>query len=450
MKKLFAPLLVCVAFLGALAFACGRSVSLAPPPDASSQEEPSHKFGFGPNPSPLCVVSDNGGAYAAASPNGINVTGGDSISIQLASYAGVRSWQLTVYGLDELSTAPALSYSVGPPGTYSFTFAPFAGRAVILQSVVNGGVNINGVRVPSYTTTIGIFTLTASGQRVLATGETFETCQAGWICDWNAQTRAINNGLYGGLYTSTDAASVSLTSLGTFYQVTYDTTFSTSKNTSTSGNGTKVLIAVPVLVSSYFTFFTSAPATVTFEIYKNGVLVPGAVGSVSSTSTTYASASLQTLVSASVNDVFTTWASANVNTIALTYDSSLTVTGTGALQGVAGPPGPPGTSGSIGGGACGGNVSGTISLTSPAVVQCFSVDLTSVDATVNVSTITPFDGLAYQFDLQAGTKSINFTGGTFVSIANGSTTPLSSMSVQGGGQSVVIKYNAANSWWTTP
>jgi hypothetical protein len=69
---------------------------------------------------------------------------------------------------------------------------------------------------------------------------------------------------------------------------------------------------------------------------------------------------------------------------------------------------------------------------------------------VNVGSVTPYDGLAYQFDLQAGQKSILFSGGTFVSVTNGSTTPLSTMSVEGGGQSVVIKYNAANAWWTTP
>ena len=128
--------------------------------------------------------------------------------------------------------------------------------------------------------------------------------------------------------------------------------------------------------------------------------------------------------------------------------SNVIVTSAGTIQGVAGPPGPPGPPSVIGGGACGAPVSGAVTL--PLTTSCIAVDLTSVDATVNVGSVTPYDGLAYQFDLPAGSNSINFSGGTFVSVSNGSTTPLSTMSVQGGGQSVTIKYNAANSWWTTP
>ena len=139
--------------------------------------------------------------------------------------------------------------------------------------------------------------------------------------------------------------------------------------------------------------------------------------------------------------------SASTSSVTLSYEGSLIVQNAGSSRGVPGPQGPSGA-GSIGGGPCGVPTSGVISL--PALSACIAIDLSSVDATVNLGSVAPFDGLAYQFDLQAGTKTINFSGGTFVSVANGSTTPLSTMSVEGGGQSVTIKYNAANAWWTTP
>jgi hypothetical protein len=441
-------LFVLLLLVGGVIGACGRTDQKTLPPDGGS-----HLFGFGPNPSPACLVSDNGGGYVAAAPNGINVTAGDTVTVKLASYAGVRSWQLTVFGLDELSTAPALTYSAGPPANYSFTFPNAAGRTVLLQSVVNGGTNVNGVKQSSYATTIGIFTLTASsGQRVLATGETFETCLAGWICDVNAQTRANNNGVYGGLYSSTSASLVLTTALTT-YQVTFDSTSAPVKNTSISSNGVKVAIAAPVWVSASVSLNTGTNSTIVeLFIEKNGTPISGAVGIANTFGATTANAStvvaFQTLVNAAVNDVFTVWATATNNAMTMGYQASLAVFSPGTLQGVAGPAGPPGPPSVIGGGACGAPVSGAVTL--PTTTGCIAVDLTSVDATVDVSTVTPYDGLAYQFDLQAGTKSILFSGGTFVSVANGSTTPLSTMSVQGGGQSVTIKYNAANTWWTTP
>ena len=267
-KKIFAPLLFLAALLGVWAFACGR-YSPATLPDASVS--PPHLFGAGPNPSPACLVSDNGGAYTAAAPNGINVSANDPVSIQLASYAGVRSWSLTVFGLDEvtLSSPPVLTYSIGPPATYSFTYPNSTGRAVLLQSVVNGGVNVNGVKQSSYVTTIGVFSLTAAGQRVLATGETIETCPAGWVCDWNAQVRALNTGVVGGIYTTTLGVTA-LTSNATSYQLGFDTVFSTAKNTTpNAGTGVTVLIASPVVVSADVSFNTgssSSVSTVTTDI----------------------------------------------------------------------------------------------------------------------------------------------------------------------------------------
>ena len=94
--------------------------------------------------------------------------------------------------------------------------------------------------------------------------------------------------------------------------------------------------------------------------------------------------------------------------------------------------------------------SGTLAVTNGGLAQLI-VGLNSKGTfTLNGGTLLVDQLLVTNNYLNVTNSYFNFTGGTFVSIANGSTTPLSSMSVQGGGQSVVIKYNAANSWWTTP
>lgn len=142
-----------------------------------------------PNPSPNCVAQDGSGAFVATTPTGLNVTPGNTITVKLASYAGVSSWSLTIYGLDELSSPPALTYTPGATPSYSFTFPNAVGRAVGFSSVVNGGVDANGVHQASYSGTFGLFTTTALSLRVLFTNETFEGNAAGWIADFNAITR---------------------------------------------------------------------------------------------------------------------------------------------------------------------------------------------------------------------------------------------------------------------
>lgn len=162
-----------------------------------SHAEASRKLGFGVSPSPLCLISVNGGGYTAAAPYGISVPAGAAISVQLASTAGVRSWSLTSYGLDEISSTPSLSFAAGPPNTYSLAFMNATGRALLLQSVVNGGVDVNGVKQASYTTTLGLFSL-INGLRVLAQGETIESNPAGWIADFNVFVRNGGGGGGGG------------------------------------------------------------------------------------------------------------------------------------------------------------------------------------------------------------------------------------------------------------
>jgi len=57
--------------------------------------------------SPLCQVKDGAGPYVGTL-NGVNVTAGNVISIQLAVPAGVTDWYLQVTGTDETTTSPTL------------------------------------------------------------------------------------------------------------------------------------------------------------------------------------------------------------------------------------------------------------------------------------------------------------------------------------------------------
>ena len=381
---------------------------------------------------------------------------GDTITVQLLSYAGVRSWSITVYGLDELTnpSPPVLSYSLGPPANYSFTFPSAAGRTVLLKSVVNGGVDVNGVMQPSYTTTIGTFSVLVTGARVLAMGETFETCPVGWICDVNQSIRGLTGGIYGGVYTS--GSSASLPDASVFVPLAFGTPLTVSRNVDAGGATVQVELSGDVLVAGDLSIETallsdggSAPTLVALKVYQNDAGITDSLRVYNTGSLTFGYLQSRTLVTAAKGDVFSLWASSTGTGIGLIYAGSLIVNNAGNAQGAQGPPGIPGATGFIGGGACGTALSGAISL--PGTTACISVDLSAMDATVNVGApLVPFDGLAYQFDLQAGQHSILFSGGTFVSVANGSTTPLTSLAVQGGGQSVIIKYNAANAWWTTP
>lgn len=68
--------------------------------------------------------------------------------------------------------------------------SPAPGTALIFKSVINGGVDNNGVVQPSYTTKFGVYTLATSGLRVGAVGETNEGSVAfGWATKINPLAR---------------------------------------------------------------------------------------------------------------------------------------------------------------------------------------------------------------------------------------------------------------------
>jgi hypothetical protein len=194
--------------------------------------------------SPICLTNN------LSTLNGVDVTGGSTVTIKLFDTSGVANWQISCLNTDEFSATTITASSNGivlPTGTInvvstagfnssgtfiiiggstitytgktstSFTgctggsgtlstgqrvssivltidqitktatfVAPILGNALIFQSVVNFGVDLQETPQPSYTTTFGVYVLTTSGFRVSAAGETIEgDLNFGWTSKFN-------------------------------------------------------------------------------------------------------------------------------------------------------------------------------------------------------------------------------------------------------------------------
>lgn len=105
-----------------------------------------------------------------------------------------------------------------------------------------------------------------------------------------------------------------------------------------------------------------------------------------------------------------------------------------------------GAASSIGGGAAGSSQTGAVTL--PSTSACISVNLTTTAATVNLGSVTAIDGLAYIFDLVGTSTTVPFTlnGASIVSSSQGST-PETSVTFYGTGQSIMAKYSGDTATW---
>jgi hypothetical protein len=166
-------------------------------------------------PSPLCQVKDGAGAYQPTT-DGVDVTPGNTVTINLISSAGVILWEIACITTDDESDAATVDASLvinQPAKTATFT-APAAGRAYRFRSRINSGIDANGVAQPTYTTTFGVYTLTLEGRSVVALDETFERHSTkGWGASINdvirnptAVTTPTGDGFYHITSGSPDAA----------------------------------------------------------------------------------------------------------------------------------------------------------------------------------------------------------------------------------------------------
>lgn len=138
--------------------------------------------------SPICTVN------ATSTTDGVNVSAGVTFTIALADAAGVKQWSILCVSTDDLSdkatiNATAVVDQITKTATFNFP-AGSEGYAAIFQSKVNNGVDINGRRDPSLTTTFGVYVLTGLGYRVAAFDETLEgSAMFGWITKLNNAIR---------------------------------------------------------------------------------------------------------------------------------------------------------------------------------------------------------------------------------------------------------------------
>lgn len=164
--------------------------------------------------SPACTVN------ATATTNGVNLTPATTATIALADVAGVAAWSILAVNTDELNLAATVNATLTVDSiTKTATFTvPAAGSAVVFESVVNNGRDVNGRVTAAYTTRFAIYTLTTTGFRVCAFDESLEGNAAfGWIAKLNPLIRTAT--------TSPASAGAGLTfSLGAYNVVAADDT----------------------------------------------------------------------------------------------------------------------------------------------------------------------------------------------------------------------------------
>jgi len=136
--------------------------------------------------SPAVTVDGN------PNPHEVNVVGGATVTVQLADLAGVRSWTCRVWSADDLTYPNIATINAGiviDNATRTATFtAPssLSGVTLLMESIVNGQVDVNGRFVPEWRVSFGVFVPMPSGRRRLGVGQTTEGDPSfGWVKDVN-------------------------------------------------------------------------------------------------------------------------------------------------------------------------------------------------------------------------------------------------------------------------
>lgn len=140
--------------------------------------------------SPICTVN------GSTTGNGVNVAKNSTVTIAIADTAGVKAWSLQCLSTDDLQVASTVTagLSINPTTKVATFTSPNTalGSALVFESKVNGGLDINGRVDESLTTRFGVFVLTDNESlRVGAFDETTEgNASFGWTAKFNAGIRA--------------------------------------------------------------------------------------------------------------------------------------------------------------------------------------------------------------------------------------------------------------------
>lgn len=177
--------------------------------------------------SPTCLVN------AQSTLNGVTVTGGTDVTIELLDPAGVKQWSLQCVYTDEHNDIVTINNDlVVDLTTKSAIFTAPAydgyGAALIFQSKINNGLDPNGRVDPLLTVTFGVYVLSQNGRRIHAVNETTESDSVfGWIPPINDCLRSIP--VEGGLV-PTDAGDGLVYALGALNVVAADESIQVNAN----------------------------------------------------------------------------------------------------------------------------------------------------------------------------------------------------------------------------
>lgn len=177
--------------------------------------------------SPTCLVNTQ------STLNGVTVTGGTDVTIELLDPAGVKQWSLQCVYTDEHNDIVTINNDlVVDLTTKSAIFTAPAydgyGAALIFQSKINNGLDPNGRVDPLLTVTFGVYVLSQNGRRIHAVNETTESDSVfGWIPPINDCLRNIP--VEGGLV-PTDAGDGLVYALGALNVVAADESIQVNAN----------------------------------------------------------------------------------------------------------------------------------------------------------------------------------------------------------------------------
>ena len=114
----------------------------------------------------------------------VTVSPGSEVTVRLSDPTGANQWILQALSTDERNNVAIVQNSISiidPVNKVAtFTFPNSLGSSVLFQSLINNGVDINGIQRPEWSQKFKIVSRLA-GLEVLATNETSECGPFGWI-----------------------------------------------------------------------------------------------------------------------------------------------------------------------------------------------------------------------------------------------------------------------------
>jgi hypothetical protein len=156
-------------------------------------------------PSPICEVREGAGPYGSTL-FGVDVSPGSTVTVRLADQSDVASWSLLCVTTDDANDPAIINAGLAidsPSKTATFT-APANGSALRFRSLINNGIDANGVVDDDYEATFCVYVPTPAGRRVIAADETTEGHpDFGWV-------ESLNKVIRGHAVVTTDDAALTL------------------------------------------------------------------------------------------------------------------------------------------------------------------------------------------------------------------------------------------------